>query len=98
MGITSPRTELLPNRIYRYLGQICVSHGMNFNTLMETIPYKQTGLGTEDCHPRFIGCLLRLGDLFDLDDNRFCPVMAKHVSNMPSVSKHHHDKHWRIQT
>lgn len=97
LGITSPRTELLPNRIYRYLGQICVSHGMNFDTLMETLPYKQTGLGTEDCHPRFIGCLLRLGDLFDLDDNRFCPVMAKHVSNMPSVSKHHHDKHLSLR-
>ena len=97
LGITSPRTELLPNRIYRYLGQICVSHGMNFDALMETIPYKQTGLGTEDCHPRFIGCLLRLGDLFDLDDNRFCPVMAKHVSNMPSVSKHHHDKHLSLR-
>uniref|UniRef100_UPI00300BBAA6 HD domain-containing protein n=1 Tax=Acinetobacter ursingii TaxID=108980 RepID=UPI00300BBAA6 len=97
LGITSPRTELLPNRIYRYLGQICVSHGMDFDTLMETIPYKQTGLGTEDCHPRFIGCLLRLGDLFDLDDNRFCPVMAKHVSNMPSVSKHHHDKHLSLR-
>ncbi len=97
LGITSPRTELLPNRIYRYLGQICVSHGMSFDTLMETLPYKQTGLGTENCHPRFIGCLLRLGDLFDLDDNRFCPVMAKHVSNMPSVSKHHHDKHLSLR-
>ncbi|ENU43892.1 HD domain-containing protein [Acinetobacter seifertii] len=97
LGISSPRTELLPNRIYRYLGQICVSHGMNFDTLIETLPYKQTGLGTEDCHPRFIGCLLRLGDLFDLDDNRFCPVMAKHVSNMPSVSKHHHNKHLSLR-
>lgn len=97
LGITSPRTELLPNRIYRYLGQICVSHGMNFDTFMAALPYKQTGLGTEDCHPRFIGCLLRLGDLFDLDDNRFCPVMAKHVSNMPSVSKHHHDKHLSLR-
>lgn len=97
LGITSPRTELLPNRIYRYLGQICVSHGMSFDILMETLPYKQTGLGTEDCHPRFIGCLLRLGDLFDLDDNRFCPVMAKHVSNMPSVSKHHHNKHLSLR-
>lgn len=97
LGITSPRTELLPNRIYRYLGQICVSHGMNFSNLMETLLYKQTGLGTENCHPKFIGCLLRLGDLFDLDDNRFCPVMAKHVSNMPSVSKHHHDKHLSLR-
>lgn len=97
LGITSPRTELLPNRIYRYLGQICVSHGMNFDTLMEKLPYKQTGLGVENCHPRFIGCLLRLGDLFDLDDNRFCPVMAKHVSNIPNISQHHHDKHLSLR-
>lgn len=97
LGISSPRTELLPNRLYRYLGQICMSHGMYFDDVMQKLPYKQTGLGTENCHPRFIACLLRLGDLFDLDDNRFCPVMAKHVSNIPSVSKHHHDKHLSLR-
>lgn len=97
LGISSPRTELLPNRLYRYLGQICMSHGMNFQKVMEKLPYKQTGLGVEDCHPRFVGCLLRLGDLFDLDDNRFCPVMAKHVSNMPSLSQHHKDKHLSLR-
>lgn len=74
-----------------------MSHGMNFIDVMKKLPFKQTGLGTEDCHPRFIGCLLRLGDLFDLDDNRFCPVMAKHVSNIPSISKHHHDKHLSLR-
>lgn len=97
LNITSPRTELLPKRIYRYLGKICMSHGMNFTDLMEKLPFKQTGLGTEDCHPRFIGCLLRLGDLFDLDDNRFCPVMAKHVSHQPRLSKAHEDKHLSLR-
>lgn len=97
LGISSPRTELLPNRLYRYLGQICMSHGMYFDDVMQKLPYKQTGLGTENCHPRFIACLLRLGDLFDLDDNRFCPVMAKHVSNMPSVSQNHKHKHLSLR-
>lgn len=97
LGISSPRTELLPNRLYRYLGQICMSHGMSFEQVIRNLPYKQTGLGVEDCHPRFVGCLLRLGDLFDLDDNRFCPVMAKHVSNMPSVSQCHKDKHLSLR-
>ncbi|MCE5999377.1 HD domain-containing protein [Acinetobacter pittii] len=97
LNITSPRTELLPKRIYRYLGQICMSHGMNFTDLMEKLPFKQTGLGREDCHPRFIGCLLRLGDLFDLDDNRFCPVMAKHLSHQPRLSKAHEDKHLSLR-
>lgn len=97
LNITSPRTELLPKRIYRYLGQICMSHGMSFTDVIEKLPFKQTGLGTEDCHPRFIGCLLRLGDLFDLDDNRFCPVMAKHVSHQPNMSKAHEDKHLSLR-
>lgn len=97
LGINTPRTELLPTRLFRYLGNICVGHGMNFDKMMEVLPRCQTGLGTEDCHPLFVACLLRLGDLFDLDDNRFCPVMAKHVSNMPSVSKHHHDKHLSLR-
>ena len=97
LGINTPRTELLPTRLFRYLGSICVGHGMNFDKMMEALPKCQTGLGTEDCHPLFVACLLRLGDLFDLDDNRFCPVMAKHVSNMPSVSKHHHDKHLSLR-
>lgn len=97
LGINTPRTELLPTRLFRYLGSICVGHGMNFDKMMEVLPRCQTGLGTEDCHPLFVACLLRLGDLFDLDDNRFCPVMAKHVSNMPSVSKHHYDKHLSLR-
>ncbi|RZG72748.1 histidine kinase [Acinetobacter wuhouensis] len=97
LGINTPRTELLPTRLFRYLGSICVGHGMNFDKMMEVLPKCQRGLGTEDCHPLFVACLLRLGDLFDLDDNRFCPVMAKHVSNMPSVSKHHHDKHLSLR-
>lgn len=97
LGINTPRTELLPTRLFRYLGNICVGHGMHFEKMMEVLPRCQTGLGTEDCHPLFVACLLRLGDLFDLDDNRFCPVMAKHVSNMPSVSKHHHNKHLSLR-
>jgi hypothetical protein len=97
LNISSPRTELLPKRIYRYLGQICWSHGRNFEEVMSLLPFRQTGMGTEDCHPRFVACLLRLGDLFDIDDNRFCPVMARQVGNMPSLSKTHEHKHQAIR-
>lgn len=98
LGITSPRTELLPKRIYRYLGQICWAHGLGFDDyVMKTLPFRQTGMGTENCHPRFVACLLRLGDLFDIDDNRFCPVMARQVGNMPSFSETHKHKHQAIR-
>ncbi|WP_372811682.1 MULTISPECIES: ATP-binding protein [Gammaproteobacteria] len=99
LGISSPRTELLPKRIYRYLGQICWAHGLGFDDyVMKTLPFRQTGMGTENCHPRFVACLLRLGDLFDIDDNRFCPVMSKQAgNNMPSLSKTHEQKHQAIR-
>jgi len=98
LGISSPRTELLPKRIYRYLGQICWAHGLGFEDyVMKTLPFRQTGMGTENCHPRFVACLLRLGDLFDIDDNRFCPVMARQVGNMPSFSETHKHKHQAIR-
>ncbi len=98
LGISSPRTELLPKRIYRYLGQICWAHGLGFDDyVMKTLPFRQTGMGTENCHPRFVACLLRLGDLFDIDDNRFCPVMARQVGNMPSFSETHKYKHQAIR-
>lgn len=97
LGISSPRTELFPNRIYTYLGQICLAHGTSFHRVMTELPFRQTGLGTENCHPRFVACLLRLGDIFDIDDNRFCPVMAKQVYDIPSISQAHLDKHKSIR-
>lgn len=97
LGINSPRTELLPKRLYRYLGQICLAHGRSFESIMQDLPHKQTGLGTEECHPRFIACMLRLGDLFDLDDNRFCPVMQKQVGIMPKFSQTHQRKHLALR-
>lgn len=97
LNISSPRTELLPQRIYRYLAQICLSHGKSFNYVMSELPFRQTGMGTENCHPRFVACMLRLGDLFDIDDNRFCPVMARQVGNMPSLSETHKHKHQAIR-
>ena len=97
LGINAPRTELLPKRIYRYLAQICLAHGTSFTKVMQELPFRQTGMGTENCHPRFVACLLRLGDLFDIDDNRFCPIMAKQVGDMPAFSQTHKHKHQAIR-
>jgi Histidine kinase-, DNA gyrase B-, and HSP90-like ATPase len=41
-----------------------------------------------------VACLLRMGDLLDLDDNRFCPVMQRiSGENRSKISKAHEDKH-----
>lgn len=96
IGLDSPRNELLPARFFGLLSKICEYHGASFEKVME-LPQRQVGMGTEDCHPRFVACLLRLGDLLDLDDNRFCPVMMKMAGDLPDLSKAHHQKHLAIR-
>ncbi|MFA6209665.1 MAG: hypothetical protein WC714_09600 [Candidatus Obscuribacterales bacterium] len=99
-GISSPRTELIPDRLFRLLGRICQMHGSNFENILSPtgLPYKEAGIAQDDCHPRFIACLLRMGDLLDLDGNRFCPVMQKIAGNDRSpTSKAHEDKHSAIR-
>ena len=71
-------------------------HGLPFKDLLAPngLPYREAGLAQEDCHPRFVACLLRMGDLLDLDDNRFCPVMQRIAGEHRScLSKAHEDKH-----
>lgn len=99
-GISSPRTELIPARLFRHLGTICHMHGMSFKQMMndDVISFREMGLGPDDCHPRFVACLLRLGDLLDVDDNRFCPVLQQIAGpRRPSLSKVHEDKHMSIR-
>jgi len=92
-GITSPRNELVPKRLFRIIGQICLLHGSSFQSVLDILPRCETGMATEDCHPRFVACLLRLGDLFDMDDNRFCPVMLRIAGELPPSSRAHMQKH-----
>ena len=54
-------------------------------------------MATEDCHPRYMACLLRLGDLLDLDDNRFCPVMLRVAGEIQPSNQAHIDKHLSIR-
>ncbi|WP_442254864.1 HD domain-containing protein [Stenotrophomonas pavanii] len=99
-GISSPRTELMPARLFRVLGRICQMHGASFEDLLSIngLPFKEAGMASEDCHPRFVACLLRMGDLLDLDDNRFCPVLQRMAgSDRSSMSKAHEDKHQAIR-
>jgi len=97
IGLTSPRNELLPKRLFRALGAICRSHGQSFDEVMK-LPFSEAGMGTEDCHPRYVACLLRMADLLDIDDNRFCPVMMRMSGvELPATSHAHHEKHQAIR-
>lgn len=97
IGLDSPRNELLPNRLFQVVADICRAHGDDFDDVMK-LPHAEAGMASEDCHPRYVACLIRMGDLLDVDDNRFCPVMMSICGNhMPHLSHTHNEKHQSIK-
>lgn len=60
------------------------------------LPQVENGIATDMAHPRFVACLLRLGDILDIDNNRFSDVFIKTISEMPELSQLHKDKHLSI--
>ena len=86
---------LIPKRIFEILGMICDSHTQSFNSVMK-LSFSEVGIDTEDAHPRFIACMLRIGDLLDLDNNRFSDVMLRTLHKIPLDTLKHKDKHLSI--
>lgn len=94
MGITT----LIPQRLFRALGIICASHNEeDFSKVLE-IDEQEVGMGEGDAHPRFIACLLRLGDVLDIDNNRFNPTALAYMGNdnLPADTRYHIKKHLSI--
>ena len=87
---------LIPKRIIDIAFLIAESHGKKFEDVMK-IDKIETGLKLEKGHPRFIACLLRIGDLLDIDNNRFSKIVLKNIEDiMPQKSKNHLEKHKSI--
>lgn len=94
--LSSPRNAM-PERIFKTLGKICSSHTKNFEDVMK-LSFCEVGIDTEDMHPRFIACLLRIGDLLDLDNDRFSDVMLSTLSKIPIDTLTHKSKHMSIES
>ena len=68
-------TLYLGNRLYDFtvelLAEISLLHWEDFNDVMSRLYQEANGYKGDYIHPRFIACLIRLGDLLDFDNNRF---------------------------
>lgn len=95
IGLHSNYKKLIPNRLIVLLQKIAVSHGSNFEDTFNKLEHIDNGIGTDRIHPRFISCLLRLGDLLDLDDGRFNATF-ENLASFPNSSKAHKEKHRSI--
>lgn len=93
--VLANHNKLIPKRIIRLISQVAAMHGTDFEYVMNTLARKDNGIATDKIHPRMIACLLRLGDLLDLDNGRFNDTFEKTVL-MPETSKEQKEKHQAI--
>ncbi|EHJ00365.1 hypothetical protein CDLVIII_3816 [Clostridium sp. DL-VIII] len=87
--------KFIPERIMNIVGKVATAHGREFDDVLANLEHIQNGIGVDKIHPRFIACLIRLGDLLDLDNGRFNEVFEK-TSPSPESSKVHKKKHRSI--
>lgn len=86
-------------RFVKSIIKICQMHGKDVEEILNLSRYS-TGMFADVFHPRFIAAMIRLGDLLDLDNNRFSLDFAKGVkeknNNIPKLSRLHYLKHEAI--
>lgn len=80
-------------RMYDVVSDVAFLHGENFEEIFVCTDSTEKGFGKETMHPRFAAAMLRLGDLLDMDSNRFNMRMIKHMGIMPAESMLHLKKH-----
>ncbi len=89
--------SFLPDRIIKMINIISMAHTWEFNKIMENLPKEDFFYG-EYFHPRMIAFLLRLGDLCDLDNNRFNKVGIATFGTLGDESLAHYFKHKSVET
>lgn len=91
----------IPIRIFLQIAACARMHGeSSFDKLMKTLPKCDGGYAQDTYHPMFIGVLLALGDILDLDNDRFNPFAEEVLGDdlFPPTSKMHYRKHQSIRS
>lgn len=89
--------DAFPKRYLSLLADVAHLHGADFKELMSLLPLEDDGLRGDKVHPRFIACMIRLGDLLDVDSNRFNSFTMATLKEVPESSKAHFDKHQSVK-
>ena len=78
------------------LANVAQLHCEGFDEVMN-LHAEEDGVGDDTVHPRFIACLIRLGDLLDMDSDRFNDFSLSTIEEIPESSKAHYDKHMSLE-
>ncbi len=92
--------NFIPSRLYDVLAKTIMLHGEEFNVIFSLVKKQENGLPGDPqnwMHPQFVAALLRLGDLLDMDSNRFNIRTINHMGILPMESILHMKKHKAIK-
>lgn len=84
---------VIEKRLYDLVGEISAIHTKDFSVMLDDLFYEEVALGDEHIHPRFAAAMLRIGDLLDMDNNRFNLRVLEHRGPLPPKSVAHLHKH-----
>ena len=93
---SSAPITIIKSRMNRLVGLISELHGLDFSDIRKRVVYQDLGFDTEYLHPQFAAAMLRLGDLLDMDNNRFNIRAMEHFGSLPVLSQYHYEKHRAI--
>ena len=85
--------KIAEDRLYKVLGEVAFAHNEEYQYILKNLKAEVDGFGNEKMNPQFIASLLRLGDLLDMDNNRFDFYTLDHFGVLPAVSQSHLNKH-----
>ena len=84
----------VPIWFYETVALCADAHGYpRESVLSETLRKEAKGYYKDYMHPRFVAMLVRMGDLLDLDNNRFDPLVIAAFGKLPESSVPHKYKH-----
>lgn len=86
----------IPKRFVSLLAEICEVHQLNIEKVLD-FEHKSNGLANDYMHPRLIASLLCLGDLLDLDNDRFNKHIVNASTPIPKNSHLHLLKHESVK-
>lgn len=89
--------NFLVDRLIEFLGKACKGHMEEFKNIMKISP-SEVGLGVHHFHPRFIACLIRLGDVLDMGNLRIATEQRLLSSICTNISKSHQELQNSINT
>ena len=83
---------LIPQRLIMLLADIVCLHTESTSKVLN-LDYQTNGFNADYAHPRFLVQMLRMGDLLDVDNNRFNATNEVVFGEIPESSMNHWEKH-----